>query len=835
MLITTLMLSGLPAAPVAFAAAVDFTAFPVLEITQGVQNMQTVSSGKSVPLVAGRRTYVIFYATSNFATTTAVLTVERNGKTITVKPINSTAEIGPILPTRTQGGIGRFVFELPSSQLSGSIKLKATINPNKNMPASETVFSNNSSTETTVSFRSVAPVTINMYDVQYKRLTGQRVYKLADLQPTDHRALAVNWLYRAYPFSSLSWYNHAIYMGRWANVGGKLNGYCVATNVALYWDGSFGSQEYSYGMVSNTGGYMRGCSEPLHDRTASGPTGNTNGGDGSFGDDYAGHEIGHLFGRDHAAFCGAGVPKSSYPYPNGSISPVETNQVGAPSAVVGYDIISRSTYSYNWRDLMTYCDNRWSSDLSYKRFLDHIDGNSAQALALAPSAAMDRLLLRGMIDPGANQVTIRPSFVLTNSLESKDHQPGPYSFVLRDSSGAELLRYPFTPASTEESAIEQLADPAPQPDGDDAGAPVEPVTPMVFYELVPYQTNTARVDLIGPDNALLSSITAGTTAPTVTVTSGNTITRVPASQQEFTATWEGGDADGDPVYYVLQYSNNDGRTWLQYSDAITETEVVLPQENLMAGTNVQLRVLASDGIHTSVDTNDAPLVVFNHPPTVAILPPISEALAAPASSDTGPLTQTTFAVSQTVTLVADGYDTELGNLDSQLTWSSDQAGVLGQGHTLSTAELGVGQHTITVTADDGAGGTASAQISITVVSTIDDLPALADRLLVDTDVLQLNRTSATSMTVAVHNQNLNTVLSWNATSNQRWLQMSKQSGTTPELVTLELAPNAVLSAGIYTATVTFTSPSLPGYSEPVEVTLVVPTGSPSVYLPLVQR
>ncbi len=70
----------------------------------------------------------------------------------------------------------------------------------------------------------------------------------------------------------------------------------------------------------------------------------------------------------------------------------------------------------------------------------------------------------------------------------------------------------------------------------------------------------------------------------------------------------------------------------------------------------------------------------------------------------------------TTYLEASAYDVDLGVLDgAQVTWTSDRDGALGNGAQLSTAALSVGVHTITVRADDGAGGVATDTVQVTVV------------------------------------------------------------------------------------------------------------------------
>ena len=76
------------------------------------------------------------------------------------------------------------------------------------------------------------------------------------------------------------------------------------------------ARTHYYGLVSDGDGsfFMRGLASGIPgtadpSTVASGPTGVNTWGwdtDGSYGDWYTGHELGHTFGRFHAEFCGAG-------------------------------------------------------------------------------------------------------------------------------------------------------------------------------------------------------------------------------------------------------------------------------------------------------------------------------------------------------------------------------------------------------------------------------------------------------------------------------------------------------------------------------------------------
>jgi hypothetical protein len=90
--------------------------------------------------------------------------------------------------------------------------------------------------------------------------------------------------------------------------------------------------------------------------------------DGSFGDWYAGHEIGHTLGTWHAP-CGVDSPPwEHYPYPNGVIG----GPISEPNRYYGFDIDTRAIYTPTWHDMMTYCPYQWISDYNYNRIRNNI-------------------------------------------------------------------------------------------------------------------------------------------------------------------------------------------------------------------------------------------------------------------------------------------------------------------------------------------------------------------------------------------------------------------------------------------------------------------------------
>ncbi|MCB9433228.1 MAG: hypothetical protein H6668_14720 [Ardenticatenaceae bacterium] len=182
-------------------------------------------------------------------------------------------------------------------------------------------------------------------------------------------------------------------------------------------------------MVDDAGGFMRGCAN-LPGFVGSGPTGAGSWGwdfDGSYGDWYGGHELGHAYGRPHANFCGA-EGGGSYPYSNGGISP----SLSGDQAIYGFDIHSQEIYTADWSDVMSYCPNQWLSDFTYEALLAHFQNNPILTHSATP---MDRLSIIGTIDPATNQVELAPLFIIPDADDIEPRTPGDYAIVLRNSTG----------------------------------------------------------------------------------------------------------------------------------------------------------------------------------------------------------------------------------------------------------------------------------------------------------------------------------------------------------------------------------------------------------------
>ncbi|MBI4518996.1 MAG: hypothetical protein HY699_24660 [Deltaproteobacteria bacterium] len=739
--------------------------------------------------MAGKRTFVRLHvrSTKNVVTAAARIVVEYGVISKGVLPINKTAPAAHIkvrpYPDRSVLDHA-FLFELPSFFTSGTVKITARVNPGFVVP--ETNYANNDIT-TTVKFESVPGPSLVMYALTYK--SGDYIYPV----PGNDVKLMLKWIASAFPVNDIEFWIRQHGFSKHPSSCKKVNAFLKAER---NWDLAHGKDNVPgwaryYGMVPDGGGFMRGCSGTMPSSVASGPTGSDSRGwdfDGSYGDWYGGHELAHAFGRYHAQYCGAKDGKS-YPYSQGRIS----KTLSGPTALYGFNAARLQVYGPDWRDVMTYCPYQWISDFTHHGLMNYLQkcmlvdykfpdwmreaACSAGLQAGAAASAGDRLLVVGSIDPATNEVELEPLFVIPVDGEVPGPIAGDYAIVLRDADGAVLARYPFTPSTGAA--------------GRGSAAPDETerdVEVLFIDEMVPFVEGTVRVDIEGPGGALLTTVQAGAAAPQVTVQSPNggevfTGATVPVS-------WSASDEDGDPLVFHVEYSRDNGTSWQSVARGLTETSIELDASTIPGGAQALIRVWASDGIHTASDVSDAPFTVPNHLPQVAIVAPANGAV---------------FGAEQTVAFEADGYDVEVGALSgARMLWRSDRDGVLGNGRTLSAAELSVGVHTVTAEANDGEGGVASAAIEIEIVADPAEVPPPPDELKVEPLLLSLEPSAGRSNARLFVDNPAGNPLRWRASASERWVQLSHAEGLTPNEITVGIVDDAGLAGGDHAASITVT-------------------------------
>jgi hypothetical protein len=122
-------------------------------------------------------------------------------------------------------------------------------------------------------------------------------------------------------------------------------------------------------------------------------------------------------------------------------------------------------------------------------------------------------------------------------------------------------------------------------------------------------------------------------------------------------------------------------------------------------------------------------------------------------------------------------------------------------------------------------------VRVTVVASAEDLPPQAAQLMAAPDDLYLcPGCGSPTGSIFVHNiGNLDTI-NWQATASERWVQLSKTRGETPDTIEVSVDTRS-LAVGTHRAAITITNSRVPSQQEVVEVYVTI-EATPRVWLPV---
>ena len=310
-------------------------------------------------------------------------------------------------------------------------------------------------------------------------------------------------------------------------------------------------------------------------------------------------------------------------------------------------IRTKHIYQPETADIMSYSRiGTWPSAWTYTNTWDYlVFHNGTPALSLALPAEEPAILVSGIVTPTDKTGSVQSVFSIDSPVSVSVPDPGTSTIRSRTVRGRSES-YSFVPSYPVASYAGNTSN--------------HPGDVGVFSLLLPWNTNTARIVLFH-DAQQLDVRTASNNAPTVNVTYPNGGESLTGSTS--TLTWSANDLDGDPLEYVVQYSADAGASWQTLAPLWLSTTFPLNLD-MMAGTDRGLlRVLASDGFHTTQDQSDGTFSVAKHAPDASIQTPENNSL---------------YVGGQLIILEGDAYDNEDGQLDdAALSWSSDLNGVLG--------------------------------------------------------------------------------------------------------------------------------------------------------------
>jgi hypothetical protein len=420
-----------------------------------------------------------------------------------------------------------------------------------------------------------------------------------------------SWLRRAYPVPNVNFSSVTVAAtAAWPFTSGQANAQVAAIR-ALDIVGGGNPRTHYYGFVSDGGGFMRGSATGIPgvadpSVVASGPTGPNSWGwdnDGSYGDWYGGHELGHTFGRFHPGFCGESHDDAAYPFAAGQVANNDDAFVGLDVGDASLGLALVALPGTAWHDVMTYCPTQWVSSYAYAGIRDRLVAEAA----LFPGAVPAAPVAAGASAPDGPAVHIAALVNLSDRTGSIEHvtplpgsptptptlPPGDTRLALRTRTAAGTTRvYP----------VEFKPDLCRLPDEDEIGlvdAVIDVDVNVTAIELLVDGTSIATFETGATPGAAAHLQLRRTAAEGDDEEEGITVSRSALSWDDTSA------AEGGRPTYIVQASTDGGQTWQTLAVGATQTTLQLDPADYADAEHVRFRVLTTNGIsYTEASTED---------------------------------------------------------------------------------------------------------------------------------------------------------------------------------------------------------------------------------------
>jgi hypothetical protein len=391
------------------------------------------------------------------------------------------------------------------------------------------------------------------------------------------------------------------------------------------------------------------------------------------------HELGHNYGRFHidqtlsSTSCGSQKPDRPWqlnpPYPFDPCT-ISSGNYGDAGTFFGFDTISRVVVPPDMAgDTMSYADSHWTSKPYWDALLGAVtaagepDEAAAPFLAAAQNPSDRYLLLGGQWFFNSNTVEWLPAHVLPTgmfdpnflsaSLSALTQLPPAFPYRVRLVGAADQV--------LADQPIRFLA-------GIDQGADSAP-----FLDVLLFPLGTQRIQLWNGSEVVGEQVVS-VHPPQLQL--GTPIYHADTRRLELS--WTAADPDGDPLMFLVLYTQDNGATWQVIDPAHLTESIEVNADLLPGGSQARLRVVATDGANsTSADTTS--FTVPAHAPIVVI---------------SGLVPGQRLPFGQPATLTGLAYQPEYGTLESSLlawTLTGPQSSRV-SGSTLSLAGLAPGTY-----------------------------------------------------------------------------------------------------------------------------------------------
>ncbi len=665
--------------------------------TQGIQNW-----ANDVPLVADKVTYVRVYPTVTSVDTsaTALLYGFRDGVALPGSPLSGRFNSIVVKAIDPDRGSTRdnFSFWLPPDWRTGTVTLRAEINPDR--AVSESDYDNNG-ISITRTFRTKSPVCVAALPLAMS--DGRRFQKDAPgFQEIVDRFLSLWPVPEVYVLPETATITKPF--GGEFNLpgdGGKViyhlwdydnwhgdPDYCSSRSAGIHYmgmvhpDTNTGNQ-LGYASLWTYQSYVkmqwhhrRGWPEFARARggaTMAQELAHNLNGDPTFN----GNRLGHVDCRDPS-----GVD-TNYPYDPNTIANAGVGTFW------GFDSLSRTPIEpASARDFMSYCEPAWVSDYNWKGVMDRVNnGRSVSKPRRSPT--VPQIILAGLVEhdgePASFPVLYKldPEIIdLGNWNDLIDNRnahlgiPTDYAVDFLGAGDAVLASYPAYPTSTHGRGVRS------EPLQPGFLLAIDEISGLEALRITMNGVEQVRQKLsANPPTVQLMEPTGGTVAGALTIR------------------WQASDPDGDPLLSVVQYSADGGANWTVLGFNLEGQSLIVQDTSALPGSaSALVRVVVRDGYYTAFDTS-TPFEMPNHGPAVTIRTPRQRELVPPDAQ---------------VIFAGVALDPEEGPLSgTALEWLVDGA-LVATGSEGTTRGLVLGEHTITLQARDSLGNSGSASVTIFV-------------------------------------------------------------------------------------------------------------------------